>query len=581
MLICLYSEYGSKISYKIRIIGGFLLQAIILLIIPRRSQLIDGKVMIGSYALIGINTAIVNCSILGFMNILDVNYQQITLSGQAFAGVIASILRMVTRYIYPSDIHGLEDATQIFFDVGSFYCLMCAVLFLMIGFNDYIQYKKNIFFISIAGYFSSIRQEITDRTGSINSISDPEHDGDIMQKKRAKARTMPNAGTNTQGQPLELHVSESFINPANPYAHSTASEQYQKMSSSFTNFSVTKTIKKISKSNTNMKTPSKDTISSLRPSEQRKVLKTHKKDEDRHLTLTHLAALQNQRPNGLSLYETNQQKIYITGAMLDLIKSDRKRRVRQGTHPNDLFQKKKRNKENGSDLNKFTNSNTKSVDASRYSAKSMFTKLGLFNMAYRLYPKIKWFCFAILLLNILTWSIFPGLISGKIKSEFNVISENQWMSIILAMEFFVFNFIGRLILSSFKFCNCILCCCRYDRDTYKGYVIVSCCHKKNLIINAKVLIWFCAIRIIMIYPIFILVYVGVFGDFNLNWISHILMGITGLTHGCIYCIVIMGAPQFVAKHHREAAVSILRFFHFSGVLIGSSIALGVSFIVGQ
>lgn len=567
-----------------------MLQCIVLLLIPKRDQLIDGKLMIASYAFIGVNTAIVNCSILGFMNLLPANYQQITLSGQAFAGIIASSLRILTRYIYPSTINGLEDATRIFFDVGSLYCLISAILFLMLGFNEYIQHKKNVFAMALAAYFTSITQEIADRTGSINSVTetdtalDPSHDGDIQRPKlKQKARTMPNSlGKHVQDQPLQLHESESFINPANPYGHSTASiSHYQKMSSSLTNFSLTKTShnKKIS-SNPSMtqtaKTESRKKFNRtgfLKPNEQQRLLKTRKKDN--HMTLTHLAALQNQRQDGLSLLEAHQQKVYVTGAMLDLLKSDRKRRARE-----ERRYRAKRNKENASDLN--TNTNTNSVNpSSRYSARSMFTKLGLFNMAYRLFPKIQNFCFAILLLNILTYSIFPGLISGKVKSEFNVISENHWMSIVLATEFFLFNFIGRMILSSPGFCNYILCCCRYDRDTYKGYVIIACCQRKNFVISAKVLIWFCLTRIATIYPVFILVYIGIFGQYNLNWISHILMGITGLTHGYIYCIIMMSGPQFVAKHHREAAVSILRFFHFSGVLMGSSIALGVSFIVNQ
>ena len=85
-------------------------------------------------------------------------------------------------------------------------------------------------------------------------------------------------------------------------------------------------------------------------------------------------------------------------------------------------------------------------------------------------------------------------------------------------------------------------------------------------------------RVLIFYPMFILIYIGFFKHFHLNWISHILMSMIGLTHGYIYCIAFMSAPQFCAKHHREAAVSILRFFHFSGVLIGSSIALAVSFV---
>lgn len=427
-----------------------------MIIIPKRNELIDVKIMICCYALIGINTAIVNCSILGFMNLLDSSYQQITLSGQAFAGVIASILRIITRYIYPSDINGLENSTQVFFYVGAFYCIISAIIFMMVGFNQYIQYKKNIFAMSIAGYFTSIKQEINDRS-SINSCTDYTNDDDKIEisqsRSKSKSKSRSKRGSKIKTEPLQLFESQSFMNSANPYRTTTAtSEQYQKMSTSTTKIaSRTKTRNstqdtrnqqnKIDNNSEEGKQQSK--MVKLKPSEYQRL---KKQERPKHLTLTHLASLQNQKQHSYSLWENYQSKIYVTDAVYDLLNSSLKTK-----------RNKKRNKGDISDAN------TGSANASsNISEKSLFSKIGLFNMAYRLFPKIQHFCFAILLLNILTWSIFPGLISGKIKSELSFISENHWLSIFLSAEFFICNFIGRLILSSPKFCNYILCCCRYE-----------------------------------------------------------------------------------------------------------------------
>ena len=114
-------ECGSKISFKLRIIFGFLFQGLILMAIPLltlKDHTIDIILLITSYILIGINTAIIDCSILGFMNLLDPSYQQITISGQAFSGVIASILRIITRLYFGSHISTdkpIRDSAKLYF----------------------------------------------------------------------------------------------------------------------------------------------------------------------------------------------------------------------------------------------------------------------------------------------------------------------------------------------------------------------------------------------------------------------------------------------------------------------------------
>eukprot|EP01084_Bolivina_argentea_P292282 502445_1 len=525
LFLVLMIEHGSKIKFSIKVIIAFFIQSIILVLIPKRNELLDAKYIIICYAIIGMNTAIVNCSILGFMNLLNSNYQQITISAQAFAGIIASILRIITRYLYPSNINGIQNSTQIFFYFGAVFYLISIFVCIHLIFNKYIQYQKNVFAISITAYFRSIQQDI-----NIDNFGD--------KHNKIKYINENNSLNSVNSQPLTLKESESL--PMDTIDTSILSS-YKQMSNSTTKMSSTK-IKK-------------NAINAKQIECNYKPLKSDNKYN--HLTLTHLAALQKQKNacKSLTLFATNQGTIYVTDAVLNLIYSTQKKKKRSSI-------------------------NVSSMNVSKSSIK-MFTKIGFLSIANKLYPNLYAFCHGIFFLNLLTWAVFPGLISGEIKSEFSYISDNNWMSILLSTEYFVCNFIGR-ILSSETFCNCMFrFCCKYDRESYKGYVIVSCllcCQNEYFIINAKKLTLFTVIRIIMIYPIFVLLYIGYFHNFNLNWISHILMAILGLTHGYIYCVIYMCAPQFCPQHYREAAVSILRFFHFSGVLIGSSLALCISFL---
>ena len=67
--------------------------------------------------------------------------------------------------------------------------------------------------------------------------------------------------------------------------------------------------------------------------------------------------------------------------------------------------------------------------------------------------------------------------------------------------------------------------------------------------------------------------------YDLNWITHILMLLIGISEGYIFYMTYAMAPQFVAKYKREATMSILRFFHFVGMAVGSIIAVIVLYIV--
>eukprot|EP01084_Bolivina_argentea_P066414 121057_1 len=199
-----------------------------------------------------------------------------------------------------------------------------------------------------------------------------------------------------------------------------------------------------------------------------------------------------------------------------------------------------------------------------------------------LIKRIKIYCVIVLISNILTWSIIPGLISGQIKSDLPLIAKNDWESILLMSEYFVSKYIGQLIISKPEFW---WFCCQYSNNSNKKQIIIRnlgccpiCCGKSNYIISYSFLICICILRIILIYPIFFIVYTNLLKN-EFDFMAHFLMIFIGITQGYIYHMVFMLAPQFIQKYKKEIATSILRFFHFTGIAIGSILALIIAYIV--
>eukprot|EP01084_Bolivina_argentea_P311248 538739_1 len=103
------SKLGTKLSFTLRIVISFLVSAITLFGLVQSNMTWDLIILILIVFIIGMTSAILNRSILGFTNILEKPYKHIFISGEALSGVIATIIRVTTRICYSNNVIGSSN----------------------------------------------------------------------------------------------------------------------------------------------------------------------------------------------------------------------------------------------------------------------------------------------------------------------------------------------------------------------------------------------------------------------------------------------------------------------------------------
>ena len=136
--------HGHKFSFTSRIISAFLLSSIAIGLLPifvhDLSETQSFWIVLAISSFIGITTAILQSSIIGFCNFLPSSYIQISFGGQAMSGITACVIRIITKFY---DIYGGISAEQsglIYFITGSVFDIICAISFLYVFRSIFTQY---------------------------------------------------------------------------------------------------------------------------------------------------------------------------------------------------------------------------------------------------------------------------------------------------------------------------------------------------------------------------------------------------------------------------------------------------------
>eukprot|EP01084_Bolivina_argentea_P164170 285451_1 len=436
----------SKFSFASRIIISFLLCAITFFSLvqftnhnPWDSYLLSLIVFI-----IGMTSSIVNRSLLGFTNILEPSYKRALISGEELSGIIASIIRVITRLCYGNDPVGSANTYFIFI---MSYCVLCAVLFATIRFTDYVMIRLNIYVLYMARYKKS--------TSVRKSFFSP-----YTQAQKA----------HTQHHDSESNTKQTDRSTSN---ERMSEEQYQRISI--------------------------DDDYQIKP---------------RSLSVANASArslsLQNDTSDMNDYMSSFQYKPNHTAALPV---------INTSVAP----------------LTNTRNHNYKSTKK-RYSSLLFDDTSSKSFWFYKSFSrKLKLYCLIMLLANALSWSIVPGMIAGKMQSDWTFIQRNDWLSILLMSEYFISNYFGRLVMSSPSFW---WCCCEYNEHNNVKRVVVRnlgccpiCCGRGSVTIATTFLLWLCMCRIVLLYPMFMMIYLKVY---DINWIAHLVMIGTGITQGYIY-----------------------------------------------
>ncbi|CAK7349793.1 unnamed protein product, partial [Dovyalis caffra] len=135
-LVVIILFYAHKSDAYLRINLGLGLFVVSLLVVPvmdavyikGRVGLYDGfYVTVGTLALSGLADALVQGGLIGAAGELPERYMQAVVAGTAASGVLVSILRILTKAVYPQDSHGLRKSAILYFAVGIVVMAICLV----------------------------------------------------------------------------------------------------------------------------------------------------------------------------------------------------------------------------------------------------------------------------------------------------------------------------------------------------------------------------------------------------------------------------------------------------------------------
>ena len=162
------------------------------------------------------------------------------------------------------------------------------------------------------------------------------------------------------------------------------------------------------------------------------------------------------------------------------------------------------------------------------------------------WKKVKWPTIAVHLTFLVTFLMFPGIVSS-IPSQYSFINKDSWMSVILITEFNLFDWVGR----------------QFGIYFYFGFTSNT--------------LWIGTLfRLFFLYPVFIAMYKQyVINDIIAN-VSVILLG---LTNGYFCSLSFTFAGQCTSITEMEANGAIMSFGLVMGVFLGSSISTAISYIL--
>ncbi|MCD7467172.1 Epsin-1, required for endocytosis and actin patch assembly [Datura stramonium] len=154
-LICLFFivAFANKTSAFVRINIGLFLFVVALVTVPLIDVFyVDGRVgvygafvvTVGLVGLCGIADALVQGGVIGAAGELPERYMQATFAGTGASGVLVSLLRILTKAVYPQDAHGLRKSANLYFIFSIAIMILCVVFYNVANRLPVIKYYNDL-----------------------------------------------------------------------------------------------------------------------------------------------------------------------------------------------------------------------------------------------------------------------------------------------------------------------------------------------------------------------------------------------------------------------------------------------------
>ena len=122
-LLVLMVTAGSKVSFTTRIVVTFLLQAIVVGAMPFVAHF-SPWVTYGTMLILGVCTAVLQASLIGFASQFPPLFSQAIMAGQGVAGIIASFGRIIFKAVLPGAV---RLSAVLYFEVGCATLILCTL----------------------------------------------------------------------------------------------------------------------------------------------------------------------------------------------------------------------------------------------------------------------------------------------------------------------------------------------------------------------------------------------------------------------------------------------------------------------
>ncbi|TMW86141.1 hypothetical protein EJD97_021897 [Solanum chilense] len=136
--LLLIVAFSNKTSAFVRINVGMFLFVVALVTVPLMDVFyVDGRVgvyagfgvTVGLVGTCGIADALVQGGVVGAAGELPERYMQATFAGTAASGVLVSLLRILTKAVYPQDANGLRKSANLYFIFSIAVMILCIVFY--------------------------------------------------------------------------------------------------------------------------------------------------------------------------------------------------------------------------------------------------------------------------------------------------------------------------------------------------------------------------------------------------------------------------------------------------------------------
>ncbi|ETO11959.1 hypothetical protein RFI_25419 [Reticulomyxa filosa] len=96
---------------------------------------------------IGMTSSIIQGTALGFTALLQPKYAQVCVSGQALAGIIACVIRIITKAAMSGSTKKINQGGLVYYIIGGVVSLVCAVLFVIAFRTAFVQHRLSEYFV--------------------------------------------------------------------------------------------------------------------------------------------------------------------------------------------------------------------------------------------------------------------------------------------------------------------------------------------------------------------------------------------------------------------------------------------------